>query len=184
MKINAISNNTYAFCAQQRENHKENDNPISVAGEKAMLAKTTFLAGAVLGGSFLFELAEDGFVLDKLDNASKKITSKQKNLTKNQRTIKEVGVLTGLTLLFIGAFATLYTAFKAPEINYKGNVNAFKNKKDMDVYIKSNNAERELYTQMNKKAKNADENEKQKLREQYMQMQVAKNKVPTLSHSA
>ena len=48
----------------------------------------------------------------------------------------------------------------------------------MDVYIKGNNIEKELYTQMNEKAKQATSEEKEKLRQQYMQMQMAKNKVP------
>ena len=81
-------------------------------------------------------------------------------------------------MAFIGGFALLYTLFKAPDINYKGNVNAFKKGKDMDVYIKGNSAEKEIYTQMNEKAKNASPEEKAKLKEQYMLMQKAKNRVP------
>ena len=72
----------------------------------------------------------------------------------------------------------LYTIFKAPNINYNGNVNAFKKRKDMDVYIKGNKIEKELYTQMNEKAKNANKEEKAKLKEQYMQIKAAKNQVP------
>ena len=48
----------------------------------------------------------------------------------------------------------------------------------MDVYIKGNEVEKELYTQMNEKAKNATAEEKAKLQTQYMQMQMAKNRVP------
>ena len=48
----------------------------------------------------------------------------------------------------------------------------------MDVYIKGNKIEKELYTQMNEKAQNANKEEKAKLKEQYMQMQAAKNKNP------
>ena len=48
----------------------------------------------------------------------------------------------------------------------------------MDVYIKGNEAEREILTQMNEKAQNADDKEKAKLKEQYLQMQMAKNRVP------
>ena len=63
-------------------------------------------------------------------------------------------------------------------INYEGNVNAFKKGKDMDVYIKGNKVEKELYTQMNEKAKTANKEEKAKLKDQYMMMQKAKNRVP------
>ncbi|CDE43516.1 unknown [Clostridium sp. CAG:768] len=48
----------------------------------------------------------------------------------------------------------------------------------MDVYIKGNKIEKELYTQMNEKAKNANKEEKAKLKEQYMQIKAAKNQVP------
>ena len=81
-------------------------------------------------------------------------------------------------MAFIGGFAMLYTIFKAPNINYNGNVNAFKKGKDMDVYIKGNKIEKELYTQMNEKAKNANKEEKAKLKEQHMQIKAAKNQVP------
>ena len=37
---------------------------------------------------------------------------------------------------------------------------------------------KEILTQMNEKAKSADDNEKAKLKEQYIQMQAAKNRVP------
>ena len=81
-------------------------------------------------------------------------------------------------MAFIGGFALLYTLFKAPEINYNGNVKKKKKGKDMDVYIKGNSAEKEIYTQMNEKAKNASPEEKAKLKEQYLMMQKAKNRVP------
>ncbi len=48
----------------------------------------------------------------------------------------------------------------------------------MDVYIKGNSVEKELYTQMNEKAKTADADEKVKLKDQYLKMQIAKNKLP------
>ena len=48
----------------------------------------------------------------------------------------------------------------------------------MDVYTKTNEVEKELYTQMNEKAKNADDEEKAKLKEQYLKIQAAKNQVP------
>ena len=48
----------------------------------------------------------------------------------------------------------------------------------MDVYIKGNKVEKELYTQMNEKAKTANKEEKAKLKEQYLQMKAAKNRIP------
>jgi len=122
---------------------------------------------------------DDGFVVDELGKKAEKINNKtNSNLSPMKKAISGVGIWAGLIMMFIGGFALLYTLFKAPKINYDGKVNAFTKGKDMDVYIKGNEAEREILTQMNDKAQNADEKEKAKLKEQYLNMQMAKNKVP------
>ena len=48
----------------------------------------------------------------------------------------------------------------------------------MDVYIKSNEAERDLYTQLDEKAKQSNSEEKVQLKEQYLKLKNAKNEVP------
>lgn len=154
-------------------------NPISQNGEKALLVKGTFVAGLGLGARLLFELMDDGFVVDELGKKAAKINKKtNSNLSPMKKAISGLGIWAGLIMMFIGGFAMLYTIFNAPKIKYNSKVNAFTKSKDMDVYIKGNEAEKEILTQMNDKAKNADENEKAKLKEQYIQMQMAKNRVP------
>ena len=179
-KVSPLSYNNFSFKSALSENHqsKQDTNPVSATGEKANLVKTAFCGGVALGGRLLLEMLDGGFVIDDIAKKAKVTVGKQKNLTENERIVKEVGATTGLALCFVVGVAALYTIFKAPEINYQGNVNALKNRKDMDVYIKTNAVEKELYTQMNEKAKNADAKEKAKLREQYMQMQAAKNLIP------
>ena len=178
MKIGAVNNNIYSFKANQNSS-KNNQNPVSKNGEKAKLAKATFIAGLGLGAKLLFELMDGDFIVEKIGKDADKIIEKQhRNVSKNKKVFLKLGAAAGLLTMFIAGFAALYTLFKAPKINYQGNINAFKNKKDMDVYIKGNTAEKEIYTQMNEKAKNADEQEKAKLKEQYLKMQVAKNKIP------
>lgn len=181
MKIGAVSS-TYSFSSQKGTQSKNNNdkNPISKAGEKAKLTKAAFVAGLGVGAKLLFEIMDDcDFVVDKLEDKADKIVEKQhKNVSKNKKAWLALGAWAGLIAAFIGGFALLYTAFQAPKINYQGNVNAFKKGKDMDVYIKGNNAEKEIYTQMNEKAKNATKEEKAKLKEQYMQMKIAKNEIP------
>lgn len=178
MRIGAINNN-FSFTQQKKTSSKKDNNPISKAGEKAVLAKAAFVGGLGIGARLLFELMDDDFVINTLGDKAEKIVDKQhKNATNNKKVLLTLGAWAGLTMAFIGGFAILYTLFKAPNINYQGNVNAFKKKKDMDVYIKGNSAEKEIYTQMNEKAKNATPQEKAKLKEQYMQMKKAKNKVP------
>lgn len=178
MRIGAINNN-FSFTQQKKTSSKKDNNPISKAGEKAVLAKAAFVGGLGIGARLLFELMDDDFVINTLGDKAEKIVDKQhKNATNNKKLLLTLGALAGLAMAFIGGFAILYTLFKAPNINYQGNVNAFKKKKDMDVYIKGNSTEKEIYTQMNEKAKNATPEEKAKLKEQYMQMKKAKNKVP------
>ena len=184
MRIDAVSGklNNLSFKGYKKavnSSDKKDKNPVSKAGEKATLTTATFVAGLGLGVRLLFELFDGDFVVDTIGDAAEKITKKQhKNASPKMKMIKGAGIAAGLVMMFIGGVAILYTLFKAPSINYNGNVNAFKHKKDMDVYIKGNNAEKELYTQMNEKAKTATEEEKEKLRQQYMQMQMAKNRIP------
>ena len=177
MQINSV--NAYSFKAN-KPSPKQDENPISKAGEKAKLTKATFVAGLGVGTKLLFELVDDfDFVGEKINKKADDIVKKQhKNVNARKRELLSLGAWAGLTATFIAGFAFLYTLFQAPKINYKGNINAYKKNKDMDVYIKGNNTEKELYTQMNEKAKNANNEEKTKLKTQYMQMQMAKNKVP------
>ena len=113
---------------------------------------------------------DDGFVVDKLGEKAAKINKRNKGLSPAKQVISGLGIWLGLIMIAIGGFAALYTLFMAPKINYKGNVNAFTKSKEMDVYIKGNEVEKELYTQMNEKAKTADEEEKAKLQEQYLKI--------------
>ena len=173
MKISPVQNNLYSFKANT---NKKDTNPISKGGERALLIKGTFVAG--LGARLLFELMDGDFIFETLGNKAEKINKKNSGLSKNKRFLSGLGIWAGLIMMFIGGFAALYTLFKAPKIKYDSKVNAYTKGKDMDVYIKGNAVEKELYTQMNEKAKTADSDEKAKLQAQYMQMQMAKNKVP------
>ena len=178
MRVGAI-NNSYSFAQQNIPSKNKDSNPISKSGEKAKLVKATFVAGLGVGAKLLFELMDGDFVVDKLgDSADKIVEKQQRNVSRNKKSLLKLGAAAGLVMAFIGGFAMLYTIFKAPKINYEGNINAFKKGKDVDVYVKGNSAEKEIYTQMNEKAKQADKEEKAKLKEQYMQMQMAKNRVP------
>jgi hypothetical protein len=172
MKISPVQN-LYSFKAQNKD-----ENPISKKGETALLVKGTFIAGLGVGARLLFELMDDDFIVDNLGKKARKINQKNKGLSFNKKLLTGIGIWAGLIMMFIGGFAGLYTLFKAPKIKYDSKINAFQKGKDMDVYIKGNAVEKELYSQMNEKAKTADADEKAKLQKQYMQMQMAKNKVP------
>jgi len=195
-----LNNSVYSLPAFKKKKTADNppaklgdDNPISRKGEVMNLIKTTFIGGLGLGGYLLLELVEDGeFVLDSMFDYSKKLASDNKKeverikqeirnkqkVAKNNKILKTIGIFAALIAVGISGFALLYTAFHAPKIAYESKVNAFQKGKEMDVYIKSNDAERELYEQLDEKAKNATPEEKEKLKEQYLKMKNAKNQVP------
>ena len=181
MRISAV-HNAYSFTSVERSSKKPGSqvkNPISKRGEKTNLAVATFVGGLGVGARLMFELFDDGFVIEDLGQAANKYVNKNhKGLKGAKKDLFVVGTALSFIAAAIGGIALLYTLYKAPKITYEGNVNAFKKSKDMDVYIKGNEVEKELLTQMNDKAKNADEEEKAKLKEQYAKMQMAKNQVP------
>ena len=182
----------------------KDENPITRKGETMKLVTSTFIAGVGLGLKLLVQLVEDGIdVTDLLVDLGKTISKKRSDLEKDfnkvtdevkKSTNKGIKIPTSKnpylsTMYAIGAacsilaaglcgFALLYTAFKAPNINYKAKVNTFEKQKEMDVYTKANEAERELYSQLSEEAKDADEKRKNELKEQYMKLKIAKNQVP------
>ena len=160
-------------------------NPISKSGERSQLILGTFLAGLGFGGKMLMELLDGDFAIEHLFNTGEKVADKNfKNASLNKRFVAGLGASIGLVGLFIAGMALLYTVYKAPKIAYDSKINTFTKSKDMDVYIKGNEIEKDLYTQMNDKAKVATDAEKAKLKEQYLVMQKVKNKIPDFVKAA
>lgn len=167
------------------------ENPISRKGEVMKLITATFLGGLALAGKLFLELVDNGdFVAEifaekanKAANAGikldkDKLLGEAKKEVKNRKVLHSVGAFAALVATFFAGFALLYTAFHAPKIAYESKVNTFKKSKEMDVYIKSNEAERELYAQLDEKAKQSNPQEKTQLKEQYLKLKNAKNEVP------
>lgn len=175
MRITTAPYNIYSFHANENETNNDK-NPISKAGERATLLKATVVAGFGFGVKALFELLDGDFLIEDLFNASNKILRKQGKQTMTP--LKQFGLWGLLIGGFVLGMAALYTLVKTPEVMYKGKVNAFVKGKDMDVYIKGNKVEKELYNQMNEKAKNSSEEEKKALSQQYLKLKAAKNQVP------
>ncbi len=169
--------------AQQEQ---EDDNPISRKGETMNLIKATFIGGIILGAKLMFELVDDGeFVLETLGNISKKTADKRtkelENAKKNirgKRALYGIGAFVALLAAGLCGFAILYTAYNAPKIAYKSKINTFQKGKEMDVYVKANAAERDLYEQIDQKAQGATQEEKDALKVQYLKLANAKNQVP------
>lgn len=186
LSVNAF--NITSFTNNHRKNQnrstKQTDsinNPISTKGERMKLLTATFIAGLGLGVKLLAELMDGDFLGEILFKKGRNIANKaekQAKLSKNKKILVGIGSVVGLVGMFIGGFALLYTLYKTPKINYDGKVNAFKKGKEMDTYLKSNKIEKDIYTQMNDKAQNSDFSEKEKLKEHFLKMQMAQNKVP------
>ncbi|MBQ7764221.1 hypothetical protein IJ384_02505 [bacterium] len=199
--IHPVSANTSIYFrnnpqVKQAKKVSSDENPISRKGEAMKLVTATFLGGLALAGKLIFELADDGdFLLDIFAEKAKKMTNdgaekidkeslinevknEAKKEIKNKKVLNTIGAFAALVATFFAGFALLYTAFHAPKIAYESKVNTFKKSKEMDVYIKSNEAERELYTQLDKKAKQSNSNDKKQLQEQYLKLKNAKNEVP------
>jgi len=172
-----------------------NGNPISRKGETMKLITATFVAGLAVAGRLLFELVDNGdFLIEIFDSLANKISKKNVNKTEIDKIISEaknktkashdkkilssIGIFASLVAVFLCGFALLYTAFNAPKISYESKVNSFQKGKEMDVYIKANEVEKELYTQLDEKAKSSSTEEKEALKEQYLKMKNAKNQVP------
>ena len=185
LAINTINNYQYSpmFRAKKTEEKQikqADENPISRKGEAATLVKATFLGGLALAGRCLWELVIDGdFLIDDVAKKAKEIIDKnKKDASKNKKILYTFGAFAALMAATFTGFALLYTAYKAPKIAYDSKVNTFTKSQEMDVYTKSNDAERELYTQLAEKAKDSTPEEKEALKEQYLKMMNAKNQVP------
>ena len=155
-------------------------NPISRKGEAVNLIKATFIGGLVLAARFFYLIIENGdWAIEDIAIKAKELVNKnKKGLDKNQKILYSFGAFASLTAAAFTGFALLYTAYNAPKIAYKSKVNAYTKSKEMDVYTRSNYAERELYSELAEKAKNASPEEREALKEQYLQMRMAKNRVP------
>jgi len=175
------SNNLLAFknIKNNPKTNKETKNPITQKGEAANLAKATFLGGVALGGRLLWELFDGDFLYETAGDTAKKLVNKNKSNVKGiKKTFCYIGATIGIITAGVAGFAAIYTLLNIPKIAYNSKVNKFTKEKEMDVYIKSNEAEKNIYKQLADKAKNADETERQHLQNQYSKMVLAKNQVP------
>lgn len=163
--------------------NKNAENPISKKGEKVVLFSGALISamGVILKGLYKISSEDTDGSLNKSFNKfiNKIIDKKSPNVKGEKRDVMFIGTsLLVLGLIVIGG-GILNVITKAPKLNYEGNINAFKKSKEMDAYIKGNNAEVELYNQMNERAKSTfDPQERQKLYSSYMLLQNAKNIPP------
>lgn len=184
IRTNAVSFNARNTRPENAAEEQDSQNPISRKGETMNLVKATFLGGMALGARLLWELLDGDFLFEHAGKkASDLVDKNRRELTGAKRDLYKAGATIGLLVAGISAFAILYTVLNAPKIAYKGKVNTFKKEKEMDVYIKANEAEKGIYTELSEKAKDADETERAHLKEQYMQMKMAKNEVPEFART-
>lgn len=182
ISISPIKNN-YCYQAKPQKTDEKtipNSNPISQKGEIANLAKATFLGGLALGGRLLWEVLSEGDFLieDIADTASEIVDKNKQNVAKDKRSLIKIGAFFALVAAFISGVAVIKTLYNTPKIIYDSKVNTFKKSKKMDVYTKANEAEKNLYEELDNKAKEGIPEEKEALKEQYLKLKNAKNQVP------
>lgn len=157
-------------------------NPIKKSGERANAILATAAAGIFFGVRALAAIMDDGegaqFVGEMAGKISKKILNRKGVQGTKTTLVQKIGAPIAVLAGFVGIMAILYTLYNSPKAMYDAKVNTFKKGKEMDVYIKGNAVEQELYNLMNDKAKSADEQEKARLNEQYAKLRAAKNVVP------
>ncbi len=179
--MNAVQQTNFsnrAFLGSQNQPTYDK-NPISKSGETQLLVKGAFIAGLGFGAKALFYLADDTTLLEDTYSASQKLVNKNKpNVKGYKKNLLHLGGWLAIIGASVVGFAALYTLFKAPEIKYKAKVNTFQKSNDMNVYIRGNAVETELYNQMNDAAKTANVSEKRELSKQYLKLKAAKNEMP------
>lgn len=178
--ISAIkaSLNSVPFRSEKSKSNSDK-NPISKTGEGFTLLHATAAAGVGVGFRALWFLFENDFAFEDLFKYGKKIVDKNnKGLAQKDKQIRYLGAFAALTIGFVAAIAAIYSLYNTPKIIYQSKANAFVKGKDMDVYIKSNAVQKDLYEQMNDKAKNADTDGKKELNQQYLKLKTIKNPVP------
>lgn len=157
-------------------------NPIKKSGERSTAILATVGAGLIAGARLLFAIADDGdgaqFIGEMSEKISKKILKRNMKPGEKLTTIQKIGAPLAVIAGFVAICAVIYTLYNMPKALYAADVKTFKKGKEMDVYIKGNAVEKELYNQMNNQAKTATAREKAKLNEQYAKLKAAKNVVP------
>lgn len=193
MKIGAVKNNysgnyaKYNYAAfsgnKKTENKIEKDpeNPIKKSLEQLDVFKATLIAGLGFGARALYYLFDDTSILECTFDAGQKLAEKNyKNVKGNGKKLA-LGIASSAAILVgvVGILAGLYAIYNAPKSLYQGKINAHKKSEEMDVYLKGNRLEKDLYTQVGQSAKEAQTVEDKKhVQEQYMKLRAAKNQVP------
>lgn len=187
--ITAVQKNTYtAFKADKKQEVSVSKrpvyakNPIRKNGERANAMLATAVAGLYFGVRLLAAIADDGdgaqFIGEMAGKVSQKIQRKLVKPGEKLSFVQKIGGPIAVIVGFVAVMALVYTIFNAPKAMYNAKVNTFKKTKEMDIYIKGNAIEAELYNQMNEKAKNATKEEKAAMGVQYAKLKAAKNVVP------
>ena len=191
MNIHSINKNfNITFTSKDALSTKKQDqgkkliydkNPINKKGEQSNALLATAAAGVLFGVRILFGILDDGDGAQFVGEMAKKVSDKiqkRKGVNPKQTLLNKIGGPIAVLAAFVGVMAFLYTLYNMPKTLYNAKVNTFKKSKEMDVYIKGNAVEKELYNQMNEKAKNANEEDKAELNIQYAKLKAAKNVVP------
>ena len=168
--VNSFNGNNLPVTNKSKQ---KDTNPITRTGEVMNLTKATYVAGLGLGAKLLFDLFDGDFLFEYAGKAASKMVDKNQQIVNpTRKMLCKAGGTIGLIAAALGLFAIAYTLYKSPNIAYESKINTFEKKNNMDIFMKSNQAQKGIYEQMNTEAQNANDAEKEKLKELYMKMQM------------
>jgi|GEM_PF-3355592 len=137
--------------------NKKYENPINSKMEYLDAARLTAAAGLVLAGRIALEFID---IIDDISFKSLKYFS--------------------IACLAIGG---IYAVMSLPKNLYNRKVETFQKKKEMDVYVRSNSAEKRLYERLDEEGKEANKERRDELSEDLIKLKTAKNQVPDFIRS-
>ena len=177
---NSASKNSQKSNNQGIEHDKEN--PISKPLEQLDVVKASLIAGFGFGARALYYLFDDTSLLETTYNAGQKLAEKNYKHVQNSNKRFVLGLASSAAIIVgtVGLLAGLYAAYNAPKSMYQGKINAHKKAEEMDIYLASNRIEKDLYEQVDAKAKEAKTQEElEKAQSQYTKLKMAKNDIPS-----
>lgn len=155
--------------------NKEQDykNPIKSGFEYIDATKATLAAAVVVTGRVLLEFSDGdaiGEIIDAVYKAKKSPNNTMKEIFKNKR----IKVLSLIPL----AIAGVYFVTHLPKNIYKKKIETFQKKKEIDVYTRTNSAEKALYERVHTESLTANDSQKNDLAKTYLKLRTAKQKLP------
>lgn len=166
-KADCSMTDSISFSANKEEDKKEYKNPIIPGFEYLDATKATVLAGVGAAARALFWLYDADFVEELNKTKSLNLGGREINLGEKHRGLK----LLSLICIAIGG---LYFLTHLPKNLYNKKKEVFHKKNQWNEYNRVNEAEKNLFATIDKKAQAANAQERQKLAQDWLKLKTAR----------